>query len=302
MREALKFGAIFSVYEKDASNTLFEALYTLIHAQTQKLDDIVCVCEGEVSHELLRVLAFYPEIRVVHIPRQIGAPLGFGLPFALNRALREVHADIVLKVDTDDLNHPERVAFTKAAFQEFPLLDIHGGQITEWNSTFERAIGDRSVPLICEQIVRLGKWKNPFNGPTVAFRKDFAERVGGFPEVGANEDYALWGAMLQHGARASNSDECYVHMRGGVSLVGRRMGPRYRLGERQALNFLHSIGFLTTFQWLVHVISKEVIRRIPRWGNMYIYAAMRTKPNRPSFLPHSLKDAQNAYQNFCQNT
>ena len=301
MSEALKFGAIFSVYEKDASNTLFEALYTLVYAQSQKLDDIVCVCEGDVSDEVQKVLAFFSHIRVVNIPRQMGAPLGFGLPFALNCALREVNADVVLKVDTDDLNHPDRVAFTKAAFERTPNLVLHGGQITEWNERFDRAIGERSVPISHAQIIQLGKWKNPFNGPTVAFRKDFVQRIGGFPVVGANEDYALWGLMLQHGAHASNSSECYVHMRGGASLVERRMGRRYRIGERQALNFLHSIGFLTHRQWMVHVLSKEIIRRIPRWGNMYIYTAMRTPTHPPSRLPYSLKDAQNAYQNFQQN-
>lgn len=301
MNDALKFGAIFSIYERDASKTLFEAVYTITCAQTQKLNDIVCVCEGDVSEELLKVLAYFKEVRVVRIPRQKAAPLGFGLPAALNVALELVEADIVLKVDTDDLNHPERVALTKQAFLRTPSLDLHGGQITEWNKSFSQIIGDRKVPVSFKEIHQKGRWKNPFNGPTMAFRKELALKLGGFPEVGANEDYALWGSMLQSGAFATNGTEYYVHMRGGADLIGRRVGHRYRIGERQALDFLFSIGFLSKFQWAVHVCAKGIIRRIPRWGNMYIYAAMRSTKNQNSSLPYSLKDAQNAFHDFCQN-
>ncbi len=297
MKPALTFGAILSVYQKDEPRYLFEALHSLLVTQTSPLDDVVCVVEGDISKDLANVLDHFPLIRVAYIPRQDDAPMGFGLPAALNLALQVISTNVVLKVDTDDINHVHRVRWTREAFESNSSLAIHGGQVQEWDSLFDVWHGERRVPTEHEQILHRGVWRNPFNGPTVAFRREEALAFGGFPSVGANEDYALWGLFLKQGLHATNSLRTYAHMRGGESLVKRRSGLRYKKGERQTLDFLRQHGFLSLVQWTIHVASKGVIRRLPTWGNKYIYSKLRKRGSIPEDRD-GINEANEAYEKF----
>lgn len=297
MKSTLTFGAILSVYRKDEPRYLFEALHSLLVSQSSPLDDIVCVVEGDISKDLANVLDYFPLIRLAYIPRQDKAPLGFGLPAALNLALQEISTDVVLKVDTDDINHVHRVRWTREAFESNSNLAIHGGQVQEWDSHLDVWFGERRVPTEHEQILQRGVWRNPFNGPSVAFRRKEALALGGFPIVGANEDYALWGLFLMQGLRATNSLNTYVHMRGGDSLVLRRSGKRYKYGELQTLNFLKEHGFLNSVQWAIHVATKGVIRQLPPWGNKYIYSKLRKRGSVPEDR-EGMNEANEAYEKF----
>ena len=119
--------------------------------------------------------------------------------------------------------------------------------------------------------------------------------LGGFPVVGANEDYCLWALILEHGYTSSNSPEIYVHWRGGENLVKRRSNPRYRIGEKQALDYLRQIGLYTRWQYAVHVVTKNLIRRLPLRWNIYIYSLLRSKSHlQPA--PVELQEARSHYQ------
>jgi hypothetical protein len=119
------------------------------------------------------------------------------------------------------------------------------------------------------------KYRNPFNGPSVAFRKDSFLKMGGFPQVGANEDYCLWGLYMVNKLCVSNSAETYAFMRGGRDLVYRRSNKTYRFGELQALKFMKDSGAITNTQYLRHIFVKQIIRRLPLKWNSYIYSKLR---------------------------
>jgi hypothetical protein len=51
-------------------------------------------------------------------------------------------------------------------------LDLHGGQVQEFSNDFKLNYGYRNVPLNQSDIEKYFKYRNPFNGPSVAFRKD----------------------------------------------------------------------------------------------------------------------------------
>ena len=277
MSLALTYGGVLSVYEGDNPKFLYESLHTLIHGQSRSLDACVGIIEGNISAALELVVAQFPEIRWIRIPRQVDAPFSFGLPAALNAGIEAVGTDVVLKVDTDDVYCANRVKWTAEAFESDSELVLHGGQVIEWDETYQRPIGDRLVPESHQEIVKYCTWRNPFNGPTVAFKRKEILELGGFPVVGANEDYCLWALILLHGYRSSNSPEIYVHWRGGENLVKRRSNPRYRIGEKQALDYLKQIGLYTTYQYWVHVATKNLIRRLPLRWNIYIYSLLRSK-------------------------
>ena len=267
----MRIGGVFSVYKGDNPIFLRQALNSILIDQTRLLDECVGVIEGEIGNELTQVCDVFPQVKWL----KMNQSNAFDLPKALNIAVDKINTDIVLKIDTDDLYPNNRVEFTESAFQNDQSLDLHGGQAQEFSQDFTKNFGLRSVPLKKSEILRFSKSRNPFNGPSVAFKKSAFVKFGGFPQVEANEDYCLWGLFLVNDLNVSNSSEVYVYMRGGNDLVSRRSSRRYRKGELQALKYLRHIGLFTYSQFMRHVIAKQIVRRLPVKWNSYIYSKLR---------------------------
>ncbi|MDA8787701.1 glycosyltransferase [Schleiferiaceae bacterium] len=288
-------GAILSVYHRDDPAHLFQALWSLCRNQSVPLDEIVGVIEGDISTELSEVVQEFNEIRWIRIPKVLSNQ-GFGLPEALNVALANLTSDIVLKVDTDDINAQNRIQITKETFEKYPEIGLFGGQIEEWDSIFSKSFGIRSVPLKHVDILNFALKRNPFNGPSVAFRRKQALNLGGFPFVAANEDFAFWCTMLHHGLESTNSDCVLVYMRGGEALVKRRSNRRTLLGELQTLRFIYELGFWNQRTYLIHRIAKTIIRNLPLATNRYIYSLLRTA--KPTQQPSEYAAAVFAWNTF----
>jgi len=276
-----RFVGLFSVYAGDQAPALFESLWTMLRNQTQPLDWTVGVIEGDLTPDLEAVVGYFTEVAWSRIPK-VNNKLNFGLPIALNQGLSQIsESDVVLKIDTDDLYPNNRVQRTVEAFTINPKLSLFGGQVEEWNEGFSDFVGSRAVPINHEQIVGYGKRRNPFNGPTVAFRADLAKKLGGFSQVGANEDYVLWAQMMQSGAVVQNSPEVLAYMRGGPDLVARRSTSRTRRGEFEALRAIRKCGYFSTSTYCLHVLAKQLVRRLPIELNLYLYQYLRHRGVRP---------------------
>lgn len=291
-RVTRRYVGLFSVYAGDQSSALFLSLWTMIRYQSRSLDRIVGVIEGDLSPDLEAVVRhFATDVEWLTIPK-VQNRLNFGLPTALNVGLKTFSPDdVVLKIDTDDLYPPCRVALTVEAFESHPALNLFGGQVDEWNEDFSAFVGARAVPLDYGSLYRYGKKRNPFNGPTVAFLAKAAQDCGGFAHVGANEDYVLWTRILQTGGLALNSPDVLAYMRGGPSLVVRRSSARTRKGELEALRAIWNHGFFNTPTYLLHVISKQIVRRLPLEFNLYLYKRLRQGGSRPTprVVDHALQ-------------
>mgnify|MGYP000026134779 FL=1 len=291
----LSIGALFSIYAKDHPEYLFEALWSAIRGQTIELDGVVGVIEGEIGDELEQIVAEFHEVQWIRISRTKN-PHGFGLPEALNHGLAVLNTDIVLKVDTDDLNHEERAAITMEAFARNPKLVLFGGQVQEWDSQYTQCFGRRRVPCNHHQILQFAQIRNPFNGPSVAFSKSVIESLGGYPLVGANEDYALWAQVLASGFLSANHPEDLVYMRGGNDLVKRRSSMRTRKGELEALWRIGQTGLWSRGRLAYHIIGKQLVRRLPDSWNRYIYKKLRQTV--PAEVPSMYMKARDAWNTF----
>jgi glycosyltransferase involved in cell wall biosynthesis len=270
----LTFGALFSVYHKDNPEYLFEALWSILVGQNCALDEIVGVIEGDLPDNLEKILVHFHQVTWLRIPVNT-AKHGFGLPSALNYGISQMKSDVILKVDTDDLNDPRRIERTLQAFTKNKDLVLFGGQVQEWDDHFILCIGQRKVPLSKYDIVKFAAKRNPFNGPTVAFKRQEVLALGGFPDVGANEDYALWAELIMTQGDCVNDPEDLVYMRGGKDLVSRRSTRRYRRGEVEALKAIKASGIWSYRQFLLHYVMKQCIRRFPLGWNRYIYKKLR---------------------------
>lgn len=293
-----KFVGLFSVYNGDLPTPLFQSLWSILKGQTESLDLSVGVIEGELSDQLERVVAHFADVQWVRIPK-VASALNFGLPECLNKGLEVIGPNnIVLKIDTDDIYDRNRVAVTKRHFLEDDDLVLFGGQVLEWDEEFLRPIGLRRVPLEHDKVYQYGKRRNPFNGPSVAFRSGPIMGLGGFKHVGANEDYVLWSAVLQAGNKSKNSADVLVHMRGGSTLVHRRSNQRTRKGELEALKAIRAVGYYTRPEYYAHVVFKQVVRRMPHFLNNGIYRILLRSNGSNRVVPEEVLAAKAAFISF----
>ena len=292
------FVGLFSVYNGDLPTPLFQSLWSILKGQTESLDLSVGVIEGELSDQLERIVAHFADVQWVRIPK-VASALNFGLPECLNKGLEVIGPNnIVLKIDTDDIYDRNRVAVTKRHFLEDDDLVLFGGQVLEWDEEFLRPIGLRRVPLEHDKVYQYGKRRNPFNGPSVAFRSGPIMGLGGFKHVGANEDYVLWSAVLQAGNKSKNSADVLVHMRGGSTLVHRRSNQRTRKGELEALKAIRAVGYYTRPEYYAHVVFKQVVRRMPHFLNNGIYRILLRSNGSNTVVPEVVLAAKAAFISF----
>ncbi len=185
MQHDIPVSALLSVYKNDNPEVLEASLRSLFGQQV-KADEIVVVQEGDVPASVEAVLGRWQDIarhsafRWLKIPFQNG-PLGYGLPASLNFGIREATGTYVARVDSDDIYLPHWMSRYKDFLKENPDIDLVGCSILEVDESGRRELGKRLTPCCEERIRRLAKWRNPFNGMTVVFRRDMALRLGGTP-------------------------------------------------------------------------------------------------------------------------
>ncbi|MDR1001435.1 MAG: glycosyltransferase [Clostridiales bacterium] len=211
----MSYSVLMSVYAKEKPDFLRLAIESMLN-QTVQTDDFVLVCDGPLTPELEAALGCY----ILNVVR---LETNQGLPFALNFGLGNCKHDIVARMDSDDIAASNRCELQLALMSEY---DIVGGMVEE----FARTPGDlhRFRATAERDVSRFAKRRNPFNHPTVMFRKSKVQAVGGYENTyPLAEDYHLWVRMLMNGCKGYNIPETLVNMRIGNGLYNRRSGLDY---------------------------------------------------------------------------
>jgi len=177
-----------------------EASIDSILAQTFE-DFELLVVDDASTDATPRILAGYADadarLRVVR------NELNLGLTRSLNLGLRAAHGRYIARQDADDISAPDRLQRQTAfldANSDVAMVASSYVRIREDGSP----IAVRPVPLDAIGI----RWRllflNAFAHSSVMFRKDAAERLGGFREEFAfAQDYDLWSQLAWSGAVAA---------------------------------------------------------------------------------------------------
>jgi hypothetical protein len=123
--------------------------------------------------------------------------------------------------------------------------------------------GERIPPTTPALIARTARLHDPFNHPTVVYRKQAVDAAGGYEHLPLMEDYWLFARMIASGARVGNSEHALVKYRVGAGAYARR-GGRPLLQAELALQgrFLRS-GFVNRREYLRNVTVRGLYRLVP---------------------------------------
>ena len=258
--EPLRFSLLMSVYAGDQPEFLRRAFVSSVHEQQRRPDEVVLVQDGPVSAELLSCIEELCSASPVLVKRVL-LPENGGLARALEAGLAACTHDVVARMDADDISLPERFAVQLPEIEAG--ADLVGTALLEIGSDEHDVVGVRTPPTLPEVITRTARLHDPFNHPTVVYRRAAVCAAGGYEHLPLMEDYWLFARMIARGARVTNSSEALVKYRVGAGAYTRRGGiPLLRAELALQGRFLRS-GFVTRRQYLRNVVVRGLYRLVP---------------------------------------
>ncbi len=219
---------------RNAATTLRAAAVSILR-QTERDLSLFCVDDGS-QDGTLDVLSRLAErdrrLRVIQGP-------GEGIPLALERGRKVCDAEVIARMDADDVAHPRRLALQLEALRADPSLAAVGGRI--------RLFPRRSLR---EGMIRYAAWLNglttpeelerdllveaPLVHPATCIRASALAQAGGWRSGPFPEDYDLWLRLSAAGGRLANVPAPVLAWREGPTRAT-RTDDRYALDRHIAL-------------------------------------------------------------------
>jgi glycosyltransferase involved in cell wall biosynthesis len=254
------FALLLPVYIGDHADYLRAAFRSAVHDQTVRPDHVLLVRDGPVTDELKKVI---DELRADSpVPVQL-VPIerSTGLGPALDAGLAASPHDIVARMDADDIAMPNRFEV------QLPLIragaDIVGAGLVEFELDPATPGRRRVPPTDPDQIRHYARIHDPFNHPTVIYRRAAVLAAGGYGDLPLMEDYWLFSRMLAGGARPMNVAEPLVYYRVGAGAYQRRGGRDQLRSEIALQRRLRGSGMITQAQYVRNVIVRGGYRLLP---------------------------------------
>ena len=193
-----------------------------------------------------------------------------GLAFARKLAISESSNELIAVMDSDDVCVKNRF---EVQIQEFAdeKTDVIGGWIEEFNVHPGDQGVIRKTPIDYESIYRFGKWRNPINHVTLMFKKSSYDKVGGYSELLANEDWEMISRMLANGLVIRSVPKVLVHVKGGADMVKRRRSSRQFWGEMRVFQLMYKCNYLGLTHFIMNVFLRILIRILPSSFTVYLY-------------------------------
>jgi glycosyltransferase involved in cell wall biosynthesis len=264
------FSLLVSVYDGDRPDYIRRALRSAVDDQTVRPDQVVIVRDGPVRDELAACLDEIQASSLVPVTF-VPLPANGGLGPALDQGLAASWFEVIARMDADDVAMPHRFEV------ELPLMqdaDIVGAGLLEFVEDTDDIVGQRIPPTEPGQIRRYARMHDPFNHPTVVYRRAAVLAAGGYGDFPLMEDYALFARMLASGARPVNVAEPLVFYRVGAEAFKRRGGTGlFRSELRLQREFLRQ-RFTTPLEFARNVVVRGGYRLIPWWCRRLLYRPM----------------------------
>lgn len=265
------FALLLPVFGGDRPDYLEQAFRSSVDDQVLRPTQVVIVRDGPVREELDRCLQHLRATSPVPVTYVEIAENG-GLGPALDAGLAASEYDVVARQDADDISMPNRFAV------QLPLIaeaDIVGSGLLEFGADIDDVVGRRVPPVGADQIRKYAHLHDPFNHPTVVYRRQAVMAAGGYGgSVPLMEDYWLFSRMLEDGAEPVNVPEPLVYYRVGGGAYQRRGGRPLLRAELRLQREMRQAGFTNRAQYLRNVLIRGGYRLVPWRLRRSLYTAM----------------------------
>ncbi|WP_340002306.1 glycosyltransferase [Oceanobacillus sp. FSL K6-0127] len=215
-----EYSVLMSVYLKENPSYFKTSVESMMN-QTLPPNEIVIVKDGKLTEELDYIIhkykKSYPNLFTIVPLRE-----NVGLGFALNEGLKKCRNELVARMDTDDISIKERCDLQVREFINDSNLSLVGSHIDEFYENPSEVISSRVVPLNHKDILKFSRRRNPFNHPTVMYKRSEVLACGGYGNYRRNQDLDLFVRMLNSRHIAKNIDKSLLLFRANGDNLKRR--------------------------------------------------------------------------------
>lgn len=260
MAEDREFSLLLPVYAGDTAEHLRLAFDSSVGGQTLPPAEVIIVQDGPVGDpltaELDRLVAETSvPVQVVRLTRNVG------LTEALNAGLDACRYPVIARMDADDVSVADRFERQWALIADG--ADLVGTGMVEFERDPDVPGARRIPPVGSDRIRDHARTHNPFNHPTMMYRRAAIDAIGGYEPFGKMEDYWLGIRMIASGARTENIADPLLKYRVGSGAFERRGGLSEARTEWRLQRAMLRIGFVTRGQYVRNVVVKGAYRLMP---------------------------------------
>ncbi len=254
-----EFSLLMSTWAGDDPEQVRGAYRSSVTEQTRPPSEVIVVRDGPVPDALAAVLA---ELEGSAVPTTVvRLEQNVGLGPALDAGLAACRHEVVARMDADDISVPERFE------RQLPVIeagaDIVGSGLWEFADSPDRIVGRRTPPTAASEIRRVVRFRDPFNHPTVVYRKSAVAAAGGYPDLALLEDYLLFIRMVEGGAVPANIPDPLVYYRVDEGAYARRGGSGLLRSELALQRRLRADGTTTRWEFARNVAVRGGYRLVP---------------------------------------
>lgn len=211
---------IMSVYCRDEPEQLRASLESIVSQSVSGTHQVrlYLAIDGPVSPQIDNVISEYE----AEIYRMFRLDENRGLAAALNVLIGSLEDEVfIFRMDADDISLSDRFEKQLAFMERNPDVDILGGAILEFSNT---SPGTNLVqyPETDSKARRQIAYRSPVAHPTVCIRRRVFDIVGKYPEIGGNEDIALWFDCMKAGLVFANLPDPVLRFRVSPEFWARR--------------------------------------------------------------------------------
>lgn len=219
---------------RDAAATVGAAAVSVLRGRYRDLT-LIAVDDGSTDASaaaLDRLAARDRRVRLLRAP-------GEGIALALNRALAASDAELVARMDADDVSWPGRLEAQVAALDADPALAAVGGrvrlfprgQLRDGMRRYVAWLNSLTTPALVARDLFV---EAPLCHPATLLRRAPLAAVGGWRDGDFPEDYDLWLRLSAAGGRLANLPVTVLDWREGPRRLT-RTDARYGLDRHLAL-------------------------------------------------------------------
>lgn len=267
---------VMSVYNEQIEE-LKQAVDSILN-QTFKKFEFLIVLDNPENYDLKRLLEEYEQkdMRIKVLYNNVN----MGLAMSLNKAICQSKGYYIARMDADDISDKSRFEKQLLYFESHTECDVLGTNYVKIDENGNEINTDSQFFFENNEIVNALKYGNVLVHPSIMFRKNIFEKVGGYRNFKNSQDYDLWLRIMKSNGRFHVLSDVLIKYRVRVNSISSKNPARqysysafakYLYGIEKDNCSIFSVDLFENYLKKIHLYKNQDICRFNNGYKKYVH-------------------------------